>query len=115
MRKAMVLALVFMLMGCASAKLGDTAVEACDLYRAVRPDVVAFKAYATANWDSIPPDQQTILLDLNQYLPALDNAGQVVCAFAAGGGGVKIEWDEVLSVVLKAVGTAVQLQAKGVI
>lgn len=115
-------------LSCASSlptQLPSTMKEACSLYQTVRPEVVKLRQYAKDNWPAIPPDVQATLLTLDGYLPALDRAGVAVCGISGvittGEGGIRgastdgIQWDHVLSTVVKAAALAVDLKTKGVI
>jgi hypothetical protein len=115
------LAALLALTGCASLpdQLPETMKQACSLYQIVKPEVLRLRAYARDNWTAIPPDVQVTLTKLNGYLPELDRAGQLICA-ASGVAGSRIDtsnvqWDDVLSTVVKVAGTAAELKAKGVI
>lgn len=93
--------------------------QACALYQSVRPDVVKAREYAKTNWNFIPPDIQQTLLKIDKYLPELDKAGVTICAASAAFPGArvapKVNWDEVLSTVVKAASFAADLKHQGVI
>jgi biopolymer transport protein ExbD len=126
------LVVLVVLAGCAGsmvkpipASIPATVQVTCRLYEQVRPQVVELRTYAIANWEKIPPDVQGLLKELNQVLPELDKAGQVVCAadrlIALGrvdeinGALAKkgVDWDHVLSVVVRTAGTAAEMKARG--
>jgi hypothetical protein len=106
--------------GCASipSQIPGTMTQACSLYQQVRPDVVKLRAYAVSNWAAIPPDAQETLKKLDSYLPELDRAGEMVCAISSGGlveSSHSIQWDDVLSTVVKAAALAADMKRQGVI
>lgn len=117
--------------GIATAELRGSVVEACNFYRTARPVVVSYVQWSTDHWNDtvpgtaipvIPEEQKKLLLELRDYLPKLDAAGQNVCALndalssidsSAGGRLGSVDWDDVLSVVLRVASTAVQLKGQG--
>ena len=119
-------ALCFVLISCASipTRLPETMKEACALYQSTKPEVLRLRAYARDNWAAIPPNVQETLLKLDGYLPALDRAGIAICAISGavqvggesrGTSSRSIDWDDVLSTVVKAATLAADLKTKGVI
>jgi hypothetical protein len=117
-------------LSCASApqpsvitSIPQTIKEACDFYTKVKPQVVAYVQWAAANWSKIPDDQKVLLLDLKAALPKLDSVGVNVCAISDALSAIEegkkirtpagVDWDAVLSTVLKVAATAAQLKAQG--
>jgi hypothetical protein len=112
--------------GCASGtalpqQIPQTMKAACDLYVKARPDVMKLREYAKANWPSIPPDVQQLLAKLDGYLPEIDRAGTLLCAASSTvdslhiGEQRKINWDDVLSTVVRGAALAIELKQKGAI
>jgi hypothetical protein len=112
--------------GCATGKalpeqIPQTMKAACDLYVKAKPDVLKLREYAKANWPSIPPDVQQLLAKLDGYLPELDRAGTLLCAASSSlevlqlGAKQKINWDDVLSTVVRGAALAIELKQKGAI
>ncbi len=117
--------------------LPQTIDQACKFAKETRPQVIEYRNWAITNWDGkvpgtdvpiIPDIQKQLLLKLNAHLDELDKLGVDVCAIdavlkaAAEGKGVagdlagglkSINWDKVLSAVLKVATTAAQLKAQG--
>jgi hypothetical protein len=103
----------------------ETVQVACATYQQVRPQVIELRKYAAGNWDKIPPDVQETLADLDKHLPDLDRSGALLCEInellALGradeaAGRVRrsgLDWDKVLSVVIRAAGAAAKLKAQG--
>lgn len=113
--------------GCASGQKGtgvipvqlrQTAKEACAAYNTLKPKVIELRTYAAANWNSLPPNVQATLKEIDSYLPQLDKAGQDVClaadilaqldstSNAQGKSALKsaldsIDWGQTLSTVMK--------------
>jgi len=136
-----ILVLAVTLSGCGTGmnlppQLKDTMAQACEFYQKAKPSIVAYRNWAHEHWNDlvtmpdgstgplIPHEAKAILTELDSYLPALDNAGQLVCLVASDSGlpqpeqqsiGRSIDWDRVLSVTIKAATLAVQLKAQGVI
>ena len=123
--------------GCASTslppQLTDTMREACQFYEKARPSIVAYRAWAEGHWNDqvtlpdgtvgplIPADAKDLLLELDSYLPKLDNAGRLVCLVAAGSlppgeqsavSGA-VDWDRVLSTTMRVATLALELKAGG--
>lgn len=134
----LIASIAILLVGCATLKksipvqLPQTIREGAATYERVRPEVIQARETIKANWASLSPDLQKLATDIDKILPELDTAGKdLVLArdfldaldkgqAAGGGGGVgaalkSVDWDTVLSVVLKAAGTAAQLKSQGVI
>ncbi len=105
---------------------------ACDLYTKAKPEVIKAREYAKAHWndkvpgsdqDLIPAEVKKTLLEFDAILPKLDGAGLAICSSAEGistfqatiGAGEKIDWNEVLTVVLKGASIALDMKSKGVI
>lgn len=130
--------LVAFLFGCATngknipKQLPDALNAACDLYSKAKPQVIAAREYAKQHWDEkvpgtdrdlIPADVKKILLELDSYLPELDKAGLALCSAAEGvntfqtigNQGGKIDWNQVLTIVMKGASIALDLKAKGAI
>ena len=122
--------------GCATAgkslpkQIPDALNAACDVYSKAKPEVIKARDFAKAHWndkvpgsdkDLIPPDVKQILQQLDTYLPELDKAGLALCAASEGlnafsaAPGSKVDWNEVLTVVLKGASIALDMKAKGVI
>ena len=109
--------------GCRSLSLPTqipaTMKAACDLYTTAKPDVIKAREYAKQHWSQIPEDVKPILKQLDTYLPELDKAGQTICAASTSlehfDGKTKVNWDDVLSTVIRAVGFAVELKQRGAI
>lgn len=107
--------------GCQSVSLPqqvpETMKAACDLYTKAKPDVIKLREYAKQHWSEIPEDVKPVLLKLDSYLPELDKGGQLFCAasdeFERFSGKRKVNWDEVLSTVLRAVALAVKFKQTG--
>jgi hypothetical protein len=138
-----VLALATFLLGCAGKvplpkQIPDALNEACKVYSKAKPQVVAARDYAKAHWnekipgsdkDLIPADVKTLLQELDSYLPELDKAGLALCGASealnaitaaaqpggAAGAAQKVDWNQVLTVVLKGASLALDLKAKGAI
>ncbi len=112
-----------LMLACASRPLPkqipETMRAACDLYTQAKPDVLRAREYAKAHWETIPEEWKPTLRKLDSYLPRLDEAGQMICAAAAAvdvfNADKRVDWDDVLSTVLRAVSIAAELKAKGVI
>ncbi len=122
MKKHVMLLAVVFLAACASTpmNLPETMKEACELYKHVRPQVIEFREWAKANWDTLPRDQQKLLLQLDEYLPQLDNAGTFICAVSVPTSDAKlraklsgVDWDKVLAVVAKSASVAMQMKKAG--
>ncbi len=103
-------------------QLPQTMHQACDLYMKARPLVVKMRAWAIANPDKLPDDIKPALAEIDAYLPGADQAGKTICAASAAldtltisGNTQKVNWDQVLSAVLRAVSFAVQLKQQGAI
>jgi hypothetical protein len=111
--------------GCATTgkalpeQIPQTMKAACDLYVKAKPDVIKLREYAKSNWAAIPPDVQQLLAKLDAYLPELDRAGTLLCAADASiealqvGNAKKVNWDEVLSTVVRGAALAIELKQKG--
>lgn len=133
-----VLLLVGFLFGCASTgqslqkQIPDALNAACDVYLKAKPEILKARGYALAHWDEkipgtdrdvIPAEVKKILLEFDKILPKLDAAGLALCAAAAGvnafdsvaKSGGKVDWNQVLTVVLKGASIAIDLKAKGAI
>jgi hypothetical protein len=132
-----VLALITFLIGCAGRtpipkQIPDALNAACDVYSKAKPQVIAARDYAKVHWndkvpgsdqDLIPAEVKKTLLELDEYLPKLDAAGLALCSAAQGvnafsaaaAGGAKVDWNQVLTVVLKGASIALDLKSKGVI
>ena len=131
------LALATFLMGCAGRiplpkQIPDAMNAACDLYTKAKPEVMKAHDYAKAHWDDkvpgtdkdlIPAEVKKVLLDFNALLPKLDAAGLAICSAAEGinafqtigNQGGKIDWNEVLTIVMKGASIALDMKSKGVI
>ncbi len=103
-------------------QLPQTMRQACDLYTRAKPDVIAMRAWVVAHPDQVPADLKPALERIDQFLPELDAAGKTICAASAAldtltisGNAQKVNWDQVLSAVLRAVSFAVQLKQQGAI
>jgi hypothetical protein len=131
--------MVFVLVSCGTVSPGvprelpETAKAVCSLYQNTKPKVVAFRAWAVANWDAKVPgtdvpvisaEVKTTLVEFDRRLPQIDAAGKVICGFAeatsvtTNGTGVReklknVPWDKVLAVTVKAVDLAIKYQGKG--
>jgi hypothetical protein len=122
--------------GCASAgksipqQIPDALTEACNVYTKAKPLVIQARDYAKAHWnekvpgsdkDLIPADVKQVLQELDTYLPELDKAGLALCAASEGlnaftaAPGSKVDWNQVLTVVLKGAALAIDMKSKGVI
>jgi len=139
MRKTLsVLFLVVALMlttACAStgppAEVGETLAAACDFYTDARPNVVAYRTWAIAHWDDqvtledgtatplIPDRQKTLLLDLDEHLPKLDEVGRTICRFrdvaAMARASPGFDWSLFITTTLRFATVAAQLRADGAI
>lgn len=108
------------MLGCASVpkEIPETMRQACALYTELKPQIIAAREFAHTSWNHIPEEWKPTLLKLDGYLPELDRAGKAVCA-ASGAvaplAGGRVDWDDVLSTVIKAAGMAAELRAKGVL
>src|SRR6266498_242136 len=132
---AAVLALGAILGGCATAgkslpkQIPDAMNAACDLYTKAKPEIVKAREYAKAHWndkvpgsdqDLIPAEVKKTLLELDALLPKLDMAGLALCSAAEGinavqtigNQGGKIDWNEVLTVVLKGASIALDMKQR---
>lgn len=104
-----------------SSQIPDTIHQACEAYEKGRPQVVELRNYAIANWDSIPASTQSVLRELDFYLPELDAAGKALCVASellrSGKSASKaaVDWDRVLSTVLKAAVYAAEAKNAGII
>jgi len=114
-------------------QLTDTMREACTFYQKSRPSIVAYRAWAQEHWNDqvtlpdgtvgplIPADAKDLLLELDSYLPKLDNAGRLVCLVAEGGlppsentaVSGSVDWDRVLSTTMRVATIALELKAQG--
>lgn len=104
-------------------QIPKTVGEACDFYRNTKPMVVAYVQYRSANWETTPEVEKALLLQLRDQLPMLDELGQDVCAISDALSAIEegrqivtggnVDWDSVLSTVLKVASTAAQLKAQG--
>lgn len=125
---ALFLVAMFLAGGCGSlggglgAQLPETVHEACAVYEKSRPQVIELRNYAVANWDSIPPNVQAVLWELDRYLPELDQAGKALCVASGLLSEGKpadlsrtVDWDRVLSTVLKAAVYAAEAKNAGII
>lgn len=143
MRIAMIITIlaVTFLMGCATTAGGKLSIpqqipqavhQACDTYNQVKPEIVKARTFAVANWDKIPPEAQQVLKQIDTYLPQLDKLGTDICAASAAlnllesnqnastrsqllkviGG---VDWNEALTLVMKAAGDYVTLKQSGII
>lgn len=116
-----VLLLCLTAVSCSSlpAQIPETMKEACSLYQNVRPDVLKAREYAKTHWNFIPSEMQEVLLKIDAYLPELDRAGVTICAasdlIARGQKPSRVNWDDVLSTVVKAAAFAADLKGRGVI
>jgi hypothetical protein len=120
--------------GCATGKslpaqIPQTMKAACDLYTSHKADVVSAREYLKAHWndkvpgtdtDLIPADAKAWARKIDAILPDLNRAGQLLCAastsletFMQLGGDKKVDWDQVLSTVIKGVAIGVELHQKG--
>lgn len=123
--------------GCASVglppQLTDTMREACEFYQKSRPSIVAYRAWAEEHWNDqvtlpdgtvgslIPHEAKDLLLELDGYLPKLDNAGRLVCLVSQGGlpqgeheaVSGSVDWDRVLSTTMRVATIALELKAQG--
>jgi hypothetical protein len=120
--------------GCATGKsipqqIPQTMKASCDLFTAHKPDIIAARAYLKEHWndkipgtdrDLIPAEVKAWALKLDAVLPELDKAGQLLCAastsleaFQQLGGDKKVDWDAVLSTVVKGVALGIELKQKG--
>jgi hypothetical protein len=132
----LILVIVSFLVGCATNGKGlpkqipQALNEACSLYTKSKPEILKARAFAVAHWndkvpgtdqDLIPAEVKTTLQQLDAYLPELDKAGVALCSAAEGvnafealgADGKKVDWDQVLSVVLKGASIAIDLKTKG--
>lgn len=115
-----------------TAQIPNTISEACSFYRTVKPQVVTYVQWASLNWERkvpgtehpvVPDLQKVLLLELKEALPKLDRLGADVCALNDALGAINegkkiarggsVDWDAVLSTVLKVASTAAQLKAQG--
>lgn len=114
---ALIAVVLFFLSSCASVpnQIPETMREACTLYQSVRPEIVKAREFARINWNFIPPDVQATLLKIDAYLPELDRAGVTICAASQVPGSVRVNWDDVLTTVVRAATFAADLKKKGVI
>lgn len=134
---ALVAVLVVFAFSCASwrgspvvTELTETIHEACDFYEDARPVVLEYRQWAKDNWDvtvvtddgqTIPlisPRQKKLLAELDTYLPKLDGFGSDVCLASetiatARASPPRVNWDNVLSTLMKVASTAIQLKADG--
>jgi len=124
--------------GCATTgkslpkQIPDALNAACDLYTKAKPEVLKAREYAKAHWndkvpgsdqDLIPAEVKKTLLEFDAILPKLDAAGLAICSAAEGinafqnigATGGKVDWNEVLTVVLKGASIALDMKSKGVI
>lgn len=128
--RTIILALIAALcISCASTnstvitQIPKTVKEACDFYQKTKPIIVRYVQWAVNHWDELSPEQQGLLRELHTYLAVLDGLGIDVCAISdaldAIQSGKKIvtkgnvDWDAVLSTLLKIAGTAAQMKAQG--
>jgi hypothetical protein len=132
----LILVVVSFLVGCASGggslpkQIPDALNAACNLYSKAKPEIIKARAYAVAHWndkvpgtdqDLIPAEVKKTLQDLDTYLPELDKAGLALCSAAEGvnafealgADGKKVDWNQVLTVVLKGASIAIDLKTKG--
>lgn len=117
MKKYVVLFVMLVaLTGCASFDVGEHAGELCEIYQTVRPDVVEGRDIIKASFDQFSPEAQETFRRIDEELPKIDNAGQLVCEVARlGGSGRGVDWNAVTSAVIKGVSLAARLRAEGVI
>jgi hypothetical protein len=132
-----VLALATFLLGCAGKvplpkQIPDALNAACGLYTTAKPEVLKAREYAKLHWnDKVPGSDRDLisaevkktLLDFDALLPKLDAAGLAICSAAEGinafqtigAQGGKVDWNEVLTVVLKGASIALDMKQKGMI
>lgn len=108
--------------GGVGSQIPDTIHQACEAYEKGRPQVVELRNYAVTNWDSIPANVQSVLRELDFYLPELDQAGKALCVASGLLSEGKpadlsrtVDWDRVLSTVLKAAVYAAEAKQAGII
>lgn len=123
--------------GCASTglppQLTDTMSEACAFYQKARPAISQYREWARVHWNDtitapdgsvvpiIPHEAKDLLLELDGYLPKLDDAGRLVCLVAEGvlpgneqaAVSGSVDWDRVLSTTMKVATLALELKAQG--
>lgn len=124
-----------LLCSCASTanipkQIPDALSAACDTYTKAKPEVVKAREYAVAHWndkvpgsdrDLIPAEVKTKLQDFDKFLPKLDAAGLAICSAAEAvdvfmtSPGEKVDWNELLTIVLKGASVAIDLKSKGVL
>lgn len=97
--------------------LSNTLRAACDLYTSVKPQVMAAKKWSQDHWASVPEDIKPTLLELDGYLPALDQGGLAICD---GSEQVlhlhhEVDWDKIVTALIKTVNFAIKLKQQGVI
>jgi hypothetical protein len=103
----------------------ETIKEGAQTYQEVRPQVIELRQQAIDNWDKVPEKAKPLLIKIDkEILPRLDEFGQKLVLASDIINGINqakearlsiknVDWDEALSVVLKAAGTVVSLKAQG--
>jgi hypothetical protein len=105
--------------------------SACAIYTKARPQVAAFKAWATVNWNATVPGTNTpiiaaemkaTLLEFDAYVPALKIVGNASCsaslveyesALSPLPSERHFDWDRVLNITAKVAGVALDLHQQG--
>jgi hypothetical protein len=125
-------------MGCASSKLAipqqipNAVHQTCDTYTKLKPQIIQAREFAKAHWDQIPPEAQQVLKEIDGYLPQLDKIGLDICAASEAlkllelnqnpstrSALVKslgnVDWDQALTLVMKAANAYVTLKQTGAV
>lgn len=132
MKKFTVLAMLLaaaLLNSCATAnipkQIPDALNAACDVYSKAKPDIIKARELAIAHWndkvpgsdrDLIPAEAKKTLQELDALLPKLDAAGLTICSTAEALSAIgkspdgSVDWNQVLTVVLKGASLAIDLK-----
>lgn len=135
MKKFTVLAMLLaaaLLNSCATAnipkQIPDAMNAACETYSHAKPAVLKAREFAIAHWndkvpgsdrDLIPAEAKKTLQELDALLPKLDAAGLTICSTAEALSAIgkspdgSVDWNQVLTVVLKGASLAIDLKKTG--
>jgi hypothetical protein len=109
-------------------QIPDALNAACDTYSKAKPEVLKAREYAMAHWndkvpgsdrDIIPAEVKQKLQEFAAFLPKLDTAGLAICSAAEGLSVLsaspdgKVDWNQLLTVVLKGASLAIDLKKTG--